>query len=180
DPQEVARDTPYIGLADMPQGSIALDTWGMAGDSISGKRLMKKGQILFGKLRPYFKKVGVAPVDGVCSTDILVIVPKLPVCYSLVLCQLTQQDFIDYTTAVSDGTRMPRVSWQMMAKYPIVLPKVEVIERFNKIVEPWIHIIINNVFENRALAITRDYLLPRLLSGAISVEAAEEVVADAG
>jgi type I restriction enzyme S subunit len=68
DPQEIAGDTAYIGLADMPQGSITLDTWGVADESISGKSVMKRGQILFGKLRPYFKKVGIAPVDGVCST----------------------------------------------------------------------------------------------------------------
>jgi type I restriction enzyme S subunit len=36
DPAEVDPKTPYIGLADMPQGSIALDTWGRAGDSIRG------------------------------------------------------------------------------------------------------------------------------------------------
>ena len=169
DPQKLDPQTPYIGLADMPQGSIALDTWGIAGDSFSTKCQIERGQILFGKLRPYFKKVGVAPVDGVCSTDILVVVPQQAEYFSMVLCLLTQQEFIDHTEAVSDGTRMPRVSWEMMAKYPMVLPDLVTACQFDGIVRPWLESITRNVVENRALATTRDYLLPRLLARDVEV-----------
>ena len=169
DPQKVDPQTPYIGLADMPQGNIALDTWGIAGDSVSTKSQVKRGQILFGKLRPYFKKVGVVPVDGVCSTDILVVVPRQAEYFSMMLCLLTQQEFIHYTEAVSDGTRMPRVSWEMMAKYPMVLPDLAATSQFDEIVRPWLETITRNVVENRALAATRDYLLPRLLAGEVEV-----------
>ncbi len=169
-PDEIDPTTPYVGLADMPKGSISLDTWGEAKDSTSSKFRMKRGQILFGKLRPYFKKVGVAPIDGVCSTDILVIEPKQPDYWGLVLTQLIQQEFIDYTEAVSSGTRMPRVSWKMMAAYPMVIPDPETAARFNAFVFPWIQTIIHNITENLRLAATRDYLLPRLLSGEVKVK----------
>lgn len=169
DPTTLNPTTPYIGLADMPQGSITLDTWGAAGESISEKNVMNKGQILFGKLRPYFKKVGVVPIDGVCSTDILVIEPKNKDFLGLVLCQLSDQDFIDYTTAVSSGTRMPRVSWNMMGKYQIALPPSEIAKRFSNKVQQWSEIIVHNTLESRKLAEIRDYLLPRLLSGEIEV-----------
>lgn len=167
DPRGIDPRTPYIGLGDMPQGSITLDTWGVAGDSISTKCKMKQGQILFGKLRPYFKKVGIAPVEGVCSTDILVVAPRQDEYHSLVLCQLIQQDFIDHTEAVSDGTRMPRVSWEMMAKYPMLIPDRATVLRFSEIVWPWLEIITHSVIENRSLAAARDYLLPRLLAGEV-------------
>jgi type I restriction enzyme S subunit len=169
DPTSVEANTPYIGLADMPRGSITLDTWGLAGDSISAKNVMEQGQFLFGKLRPYFRKVGVVPVDGVCSTDILVIEPMEEAFYGLVLWQISNQRFIDYTEAVSDGTRMPRVSWTMMAKYPMALPDLDVAQKFTKTVKPWVEILIKNVMENLTLTATRDYLLPKLLSGEISV-----------
>ena len=42
----------------------------------STKLAFDTGDILFGKIRPYFHKVGVAPVDGVASTDAIVIVPR--------------------------------------------------------------------------------------------------------
>ena len=75
-PLEVEAHIPYIGLEHMPRKNIALSEWGFAKDVTSNKSVFKKGEILFGKLRPYFHKVGIAPTDGVCSTDILVITPK--------------------------------------------------------------------------------------------------------
>lgn len=178
DPQNLSLETPYIGLADMPKGSITLDMWGQAKDSTSTKFRMQAGQILFGKLRPYFKKVGVAPVDGVCSTDIYVVVPKQPEYYGFVLSQLIQQEFIDYTEAVSDGTRMPRVNWSMMAKYPVAVPNRAIFTKFNQLIKPWTEIIVKNVAENQKLAAIRDYLLPKLLSGEVPVLVAEEMVFD--
>ena len=77
DPASAASDTPYIGLADMPRGSIALTEWGETGSVSSRKSAFKAGDILFGKLRPYFRKVGIAPVDGLCSTDIVVLGARL-------------------------------------------------------------------------------------------------------
>ncbi|MYK81803.1 MAG: restriction endonuclease subunit S, partial [Gammaproteobacteria bacterium] len=68
-PADCGDETPYIGLEHMPRRSIALETWGFAGDVKSAKSRFEKGDILFGKLRPYFHKVGIAPVEGVCSTD---------------------------------------------------------------------------------------------------------------
>jgi type I restriction enzyme S subunit len=73
-PSLIDHDTPYIGLEHLPRKSITLNNWGTAKDVQSSKLLFKKGEILFGKIRPYFHKVGVAPFDGVCSTDAIVIV----------------------------------------------------------------------------------------------------------
>jgi type I restriction enzyme S subunit len=75
-PSDVPPTTPYIGLEHMPRRCIALDAWGRALDVASGKSQFKQGEIMFGKLRPYFHKVGIAPMDGVCSTDIVVVKPK--------------------------------------------------------------------------------------------------------
>lgn len=174
-PEQASPDTPYIGLSDMPKGSIILENWGSSEDSISTKLKFQRGDILFGKLRPYFKKVGIAPIDGICSTDIYVITPKHDFAYGFVLCTLIQQEFIDYTDSVSDGTRMPRVNWSMMARYPIPIPPNKVLERFNQYLEAWLRVIPNNILESRQLALTRDYLLPKLLSGEIGVAAAEMV-----
>ena len=75
-PTEVDGATPYIGLQHMPRRNIALSDWGRADEVSSGKLRFRQGQILFGKLRPYFHKVGIAPLDGVCSTDVVVMEPR--------------------------------------------------------------------------------------------------------
>lgn len=68
-PEAIDASTPYIALEHMPQRSIALSDWGTADGLDSNKYEFKRGEILFGKLRPYFHKVGVAPVDGVCPAE---------------------------------------------------------------------------------------------------------------
>ena len=74
-PEQIDAGTPYIALEHMPKRCIALPQWGTAGGLASSKFRFEQRDILFGKLRPYFHKVGVAPIGGVCSTDIVVISP---------------------------------------------------------------------------------------------------------
>jgi type I restriction enzyme S subunit len=50
---------PYVGLEHIPRRSLALDAWEMTTDLGSNKLEFKKGEVLFGKIRPYFHKVSV-------------------------------------------------------------------------------------------------------------------------
>ena len=75
-PGNLDQKTPYFGLAHLPRKSIALADWDSVDSIDSVKLAFKKGEILFGKIRPYFHKVGVAPLDGICSSDAIVIRPK--------------------------------------------------------------------------------------------------------
>lgn len=72
-------DLPYIGLDDMPRGSTVLEVWKTNAAPSGQSSRFQRDDILFGKLRPYFKKVGVAPIDGRCSTEIVVLRPRSPV-----------------------------------------------------------------------------------------------------
>ena len=78
DPEAVDPATPYIGLEHMPERSIAIADWGAASQVGSRKYEFKAGDVLFGKIRPYFHKVAVPPVDGICSTDAIVIRSRAP------------------------------------------------------------------------------------------------------
>ena len=167
DPSGVPGDTPYIGLEHMPRRSIALGEWATAGGVESSKSRFCRGDILFGKLRPYFHKVGVAPVDGVCSTDILVIVPKSPECFGFLLFHVSSVDFVNYTDGTSTGTKMPRTNWRDMANYKIALPPVNVVAAFSRASAPMIESAISNTLQSRSLASVRDAFLPKLLSGEV-------------
>jgi len=161
--------TPYIGLDHIPRRSIALSEWSNAGEVGSNKSRFYKGDILFGKLRPYFHKVGVAVIDGICSTDILVIAPMDETCYGLVLGYVSSDEFVAYTTAASTGTKMPRTNWRDMSSFQVVIPTADVLKRYNQIVIFLINRIEANIFESQILAALRDALLPRLMSGELRV-----------
>ena len=175
DPSSVASNTPYIGLADMPRGSIALADWGETGSATSRKFAFGRGDILFGKLRPYFHKVGIAPVDGLCSTDIVVVVPRRPEFYSFVLACVSSAGFVAHTSQAATGTRMPRTSWRAMSRYPLCLPAESAVSAFHGIVSPALSRIVDNVHEFGTLAALRDTLLPKLVSGEIRVQDAESL-----
>jgi type I restriction enzyme S subunit len=166
---EADAHTAYIGLEHMPRQSIALDSWGTASEVESNKFAFNAGEILFGKLRPYFHKVGVPVTSGICSTDILVIAPKADDFFGLALSHASSTALIEFTTASSSGTRMPRTNWSDMSKYKIVLPSSKVVSHLNTIVAGHVSKIKNAIFESRALTHLRDTLLPKLLSGEIEV-----------
>lgn len=174
-PSDIMPGTAYIGLDHMPRKSIALADWGVVEDVISGKSRFRRGDILFGKLRPYFHKVGVAVVDGVCSTDILVVEPKSREWFSLVLSMVSSVEFVNYTNASSGGTRMPRTNWQDMARYEVVLPPKPVAERFDLAVRPLVQLIGANILQGRTLADSRDALLPKLLSGELGTRRVQKL-----
>lgn len=175
-PEDLKPSTPYIGLEHMPRKNIALSEWGFTDNVVSNKFLFKKDDILFGKLRPYFHKVGVAAIDGVCSTDILVITPKESAWYGLALSHLSSDDFVNYADGTSTGTKMPRTNWTDMARFQIVIPPESIAGRFTDTVLPMVQTIQSNIHQSRILATVRDALLPKLLSGEIRVKDAVRFV----
>jgi len=176
DPSAIDASIPYIGLEHMPRQSIALSEWGCAGDIASGKAKFLRGEILFGKLRPYFHKVGVAPLDGVSSTGILTVTPKAAAWFGFLLGHLSSVELINHADACSTGTKMPRVSWTDVARYEIALPPEENATAFASVTQPLVDKILNHILQSHNLAAIRDALLPKLLSGEIRVGEAEKAV----
>jgi type I restriction enzyme S subunit len=178
-PEALDPGTPYIGLEHMPRKSIALSDWEGADKVTSGKLAFRKGDFLFGKLRPYFHKVGIAPVDGICSTDIVVLNARERKAAAFVLACISQDEFIAFTDRTSDGTKMPRTSWGRMERYGLCLPGGSALQVFNACVEPMLDRIVLNIHESRTLAATRDLLLPKLMSGEVRVKDAEKIAGEA-
>jgi len=175
-PEEIDPSTPYIALEHMPRRCIALTEWGTSGGLESNKFEFKTGEILFGKLRPYFHKVGVAPINGVCSTDIVVVKPRTEKWFGFVLSHLSSVEFVDHTNAGSTGTKMPRTSWAEMSRYSLVIPDDAITTAFNVQVEAAVMQINASLHESRTLAAIRDTLLPKLLSGENRISEAEKLV----
>jgi type I restriction enzyme, S subunit len=175
-PDQVDPETPYLGLEHLPRKSIALTEWGQASEVQSTKLLFKAGEILFGKIRPYFHKVGIAPVDGVCSSDIIVIVPKSPEYYAVVLSCVSSEAFVEQATMTSQGTKMPRANWDVLTKYPVVIPPGELLMQFNEVIRNFVDLVQNLVWRNRNLRRTRDLLLPKLVSGEVDMSGLDKSV----
>ena len=117
-------DLPYIGLEHIGQGTLSLNGTGSARDVESTKAVFCAGDILFGKLRPYFRKVVRPRFDGICSTDIWVFRPKKAVDAGFLYYLLASSDFVRFASQGAEGTRMPRAKWEQASRFSARLPPV--------------------------------------------------------
>lgn len=177
-PQEIPPGTAYVGLEHIPRQHVVLSEWSMADEVESGKLEFRRGDILFGKLRPYFHKVVIAPMSGVCTTDAVVMRARQSYWTSVTLMVASSSEFVAFTDRGSTGTKMPRTSWSEMSKYEVIVPSDPIARSFETIAEPVVQKMIESVAEVRILAATRDLLLPKLMSGEIRIEDAEKVLED--
>jgi len=77
-----------------------------------------------------------------------------------------------YYTAIQNsalGSAQPNISASAIESIRAIIPTADLIEQFGKIVNPMFEKILDNLAENETLKITRDSLLPKLMSGEIDV-----------
>lgn len=173
-PSDVAVDTPYIGLEHMPRRSISLCQWEGAGKVTSTKHGFNEGEILFGKIRPYFHKVGLAFVDGVASSDAIVIRPLKAELRNYVLLTVSSDDFVAAASqGMKEGSKMPRADWGLLLKYPVPIPAEKTLANFNQLIEPIMQQLKALCFTNRKLAEARDVLLPKLMNETMGFDKGE-------
>lgn len=107
-------DLKYIGLEHIEQETLRLNSIGKSSDITSNKFRFLKDDILFGKLRPYFRKVVKPQFDGICSTDIWVFRAKEGFHQNFLFYFLANWDFVDTANNGEGGTRMPRADWNYL------------------------------------------------------------------
>ena len=168
-PSKIDSGLPYIGLEHMPRKDICLSEWGDSSEVNSNKFRYYEDDILFGKIRPYFHKVGFAINNGMASTDAIILKSENGL-WALLLMTVSSIDFVNYTSQkCKEGAKMPRADWNQMKAYPILIAHVGV----QKLFENQIYIITRNIkalaLQSRILAEARDRLLPKLMSGEVEV-----------
>jgi Restriction endonuclease S subunits len=161
----------YIALNDIPSKSLDLSYYQFGSDVNSSIIAFGKGDILFGSMRPYFHKVGLTFFDGITRTTTFVLRPRKKVFRHYSLFTLFSEDVVSFATTASVGTTIPYVKWDALQDYSIVIPPEPLLDVFEKTVCSLIEKIGVNGEQSRTLAQIRDELLPKLLSGEISVDA---------
>ena len=172
-PEAVDPAMPYVGLEHFSRRSTTLAERGSAADVSSLKARFRRGDILFGKIRPYVHKVAWAPFDGVASTDAIIWRP-MPGLAAQALLQASDDAFVAHSVQTSNGTKMPRANNKVLADYRCALASSDLSDRFEGTVRPMIEFAAALQASNANLATARDLLLPRLISGQLSVTEAEQ------
>ena len=117
-PLEAEPATPYLGLEHLDgDGAInCVQTIGSAGLK-SNKFQFSDRHVLFGKLRPYLRKIAKPTFSGVCSTDIIPILPKDGVSRDYLFYFLRTPNSVNLATSRCTGANLPRLSPRAIQKF---------------------------------------------------------------
>ena len=126
--------TKYVGLENIEKDT-GIIKYEIGAELKSIKNVFVEGQILYGKLRPYLNKHGIAKFKGVCSTDILVFSANNDVSNKWVDYYFNMPSFISYAISNSTGINLPRVNSKSILSYVIPIPPKETQQKIVDIIE---------------------------------------------
>ena len=119
---EANTDEDYLELEDLESGTGKILNRRNTLAVESAVTLFKKGDVLFGKLRPYLEKYYEAEFDGKCTGEILAFKPERMANRFLFYC-VASRWFVERCNALAYGAKMPRVSWEkQLSQFYIPLP----------------------------------------------------------
>lgn len=122
-PKDITGDMWSLDLEDVQKDTGAILEKTKASErKISGDKVkFHKGQVLYSKLRPYLKKILVAPDDGICTPELVPFDTYLiDANYIAYVLRSPHIDFV--INSVTYGVKMPRVGTDTMTNLLIPLP----------------------------------------------------------
>lgn len=121
DPTKTKEVYDYIGLEHIVPDEFARCGKGLSNETIALKVKFEKGDLLYGKLRPYLNKVFISDISGVGSTEFIVL--KQNEFTNWIYLNFQLKRFLDYTKSMTAGTQHPRASWKDIKHYLVGIPK---------------------------------------------------------
>ena len=113
----------FIGLEHIESGKTKVKSFFTDSGIKSSKFKFYRGDILYGKLRPYLDKAVIAEFGGICSTDLIVLTSdEKKYIKELLIYVLHSDSFIRYAISNTSGTNHPRTSWKAISNYNLVYP----------------------------------------------------------
>ncbi|USB40659.1 restriction endonuclease subunit S [Klebsiella africana] len=165
-------DVPYTPIDALPMKKMSF------GDAYSSDKAntslikYKRNDILIGAMRVYFHRVCIAPFDGITRTTTLVLRPNkkefLPYIYQV----CNEEKTINIATKISVGTQQPYVNWEnSLENLVIAYPEDDsLIQRYSSAMGDLVKRVISGEKESSRLKKLREWLLPLLMNGQVTVK----------
>jgi type I restriction enzyme S subunit len=176
------KEVPYVDMRALPTDGISVSEVASR-PAVSGSRF-QNGDTLFARITPCLENGKTAFVDfldddeaGVGSTEFIVLRAKPGVSPQFVCCCARSPELRAHAIKSMVGTSgRQRVRPECFEHFLLKRFAPQTMREFHDQTLPWFQQIRANVKENQILARTRDYLLPKLLSGEVEVKAVDKAV----
>lgn len=115
---------PYIGMENVAREIGRIDAFGKCSEYKSSAPRVFKGDVLYGRLRPYLNKVVISPCEAFASGEFIVMPENERITSKFLQLRLLSQDFVEFAGTLDTGDR-PRVSWEQISKFQVDLPPID-------------------------------------------------------
>lgn len=125
-PDAIRSGTNYVGLEHIDSDGSFVGMKGViAGELASNKLRFGPKHILFGKLRPYLRKTALPDFEGICSTDIVPILPGPRVDRSYLFHFLRHPKTVEQAVLRCAGANLPRLSPRDLSAFEVPVPPLQ-------------------------------------------------------
>jgi len=174
----------YVEISEVSRGNIAnIVTYTRGKEPSRARRRLRHGDTVLSTVRPdrgsYFIALN-PPENRVASTGfaVLAVLSPTKVPWSFIHAALTLPEVSDHLGQMADGGAYPAVRPEIIGAMKVAVPtEPKILEAFHRICAPYFEQAEANRTQSRTLATLRDTLLPKLLSGELSVPKIEKVSA---
>ena len=115
----IHSEMPYLGMENIGSGNGKVISEGDISSVVGTTNLFQKGDVLYGKLRPYLKKVVVAEYNGCCSTEIIPLKCNCRLHPVYLKYWFLEDSISDRINATCGGCRMPRANMKDVFQFDI-------------------------------------------------------------
>lgn len=168
---KVDSGVPYTAIDALPMKKMSFGASQPSSEANTSLIQYKENDILIGAMRVYFHRVCIAPFDGITRTTVMILRPHEPN-HLPYLYQLCNEDrTINVASKISVGTQQPYVNWEnALENHTIPYPENNVlVQKYSSMMLSVTKDVINRERENAELAKLRDWLLPMLMNGQVTV-----------
>lgn len=167
----------YLDLANAKEGKI-LGVKEYAWDEAPSRarRILTPGDTIIGMVRPGNRSFAMVPQSETTitgSTGFAVLTPKSALYREFNYLSLTSESNIDRLTTVASGAAYPAVNPEVVAAHSIAIPGKELIASFHEKVRSMYDLMETNEQQTQELTTLRDWLLPMLMNGQVTVGGSE-------
>ncbi|MHC0470650.1 restriction endonuclease subunit S [Citrobacter sp. EBS8] len=168
----------YVDLSNAKDGIISsIEEIPFKDAPSRARRILKKDDLIFGLVRPANRSFAYVHVDGLTgSTGFAVIRAKNTIYKNFIYYFVTYDKNIEELARIADGGAYPAIKPDDICSLPLIIPPEEIVQRFDESTSNFRHLMNNSLVQNVHLTALRDTLLPKLISGELSLEDLPDLV----
>lgn len=179
-PGDHLRDMFYTPLDDIPMRRMSFFGGQSHEEANSSLILYRKNDILLGAMRVHFHRVCISAQDGITRSTTIVMRPKEPDIMPFLYQVVNSDETIAYAVRQSGKSQQPYVNWEgELEKYSFAMPPEPLALQYSDRILSMIDKVKSNERENYELTALRDFLLPLLMNGQVTVAMADSMVEQA-